>query len=131
MQAAPDPGAGLFVEVVDESMDIDPRPGVLQGSSVELPMARAPPRKIIEVDHGRDMWWSLPDGLSADIIAQDEQGLDVTFIWDWGENGRTGSWQPEGQPTSISRYHLNFTTMVQTNIDNGRKRDFRVVTVRD
>ena len=54
---------------------------------------------------------------------------DAGYTWDWGDT-REGSWQgSDGEGSSINRYLLNFQTWTQTNMDNGRKRTFRIVWV--
>lgn len=42
---------------------------------------------------------------------------------------RQGSYQPNGENTSINRYIIDFDTMYQRNIDNGRTRKVKVVFV--
>ena len=46
------------------------------------------------------------------------------------EDGRIGSWRPNGELTHINRYRVDFINNVQTNLDNGRKRSIRIVWVR-
>ena len=79
---------------------------------------------ILEVAFSNDMWWSMPPWISLPIYDQYALGKNVNYTWDWG-NTRSGSWSPEGQTTTINRYIIDFTEMIQTNIDNNRKRSVR------
>ena len=83
---------------------------------------------IIEVAFNNGMWWSIPQEMSAAIYARFTAGQDAGYTWDWGKS-RPGSWVRDGVKTSISRYTLDFTWMEQTNIDNKRKRSFRIAWV--
>ena len=94
---------------------------------VEDPMANM---QIIEVAFENDMWWSIPPEMSMALYEKHLSGQDAGYTWDWGES-RKGSWDPSGEETSINRYILDFTSMTQKNIDNGRLRSFRVVWVQD
>ena len=85
---------------------------------------------IIEVAFKHDKWWSIPQFLSAQLYHKHVNNEDAVHAWDWGEDGRTGSWTNDGEETKISRYHVNFTTSVQTNLDNQRKRSIRIIWVR-
>ena len=84
---------------------------------------------IIEVAFKSGHWWSIPQDMSAQLYAKHMQGEDGGYTWDWGEDGRAGSWRPEGFDTSINRYRIDFVSRIQTNIDNGRKRSIRIVWV--
>ena len=88
MDGDPLPGVGPMVQEVDKTMDIDSQPGLAPDKEKLGP--------IVEVAHGKDMWWSLPAWMSAGIVAQHEAGLDAGYTWDWAGT-RTGSWRPEGQ----------------------------------
>ena len=81
---------------------------------------------ILEVAYPHNMWWSLPPEISQRLYDEYIRGNDASYIWDWG-NTRSGSWSPEGKPTTINRYTIDFRTMVQTNSDNKRKRTARWV----
>jgi len=91
--------------------------------------------EIIEICYASqwdDMWWSLPKDMSADLMLEFRQGGDViepiTFEWEW--QGKRGTKRgPDGEPTNISSYTLNFDRMEQTNNDTGVVRRFRVVQV--
>ena len=85
---------------------------------------------IVEVAFPNGMWWSLPQETSEQLVAKMNEGEDAVYTWDWGPNGRRGSWAPDGQHTSVNRYRIDFQHMVQTNIDNDRKRSIRIVYVR-
>ena len=86
-------------------------------------------RPIIEIAFRNGMWWSLPQDMSQRLydkyVASES---DIGYAWDWGPS-RTGSWSPQDEETSINRYLLDFKRMEQTNIDNHRKRSFRIVWV--
>ena len=85
---------------------------------------------IIEVAYTYDRWWSLPPAESAKLYAFKVNDQDGSYVWDWGEDGRIGSWRPNGENTHINRYKVDFINNVQTNLDNGRKRSIRIVWVR-
>ena len=83
----------------------------------------------ILVSFNNDMWWAMPHELSDPILEQWNHGAQqVSFIWDWKAT-RTGSYQPDGAETSISRYIIDFDTMSQQNVDNNRIRKVKVVAV--
>ena len=83
----------------------------------------------IHVDFNNGMWWAMPQILSDSILEQWVNGAQqVSFIWDW-QATRKGSYQPNGADTSINRYIIDFDTMHQRNVDNGRTRKVKVVCV--
>ena len=102
------------------------------GLLTDVDMAASDDRKtypILEVAFPNDMWWSLPPFLSQTIYDAYARGNNAAYTWDWG-NKRNGSYvDPEGQSTSINRYTIDFDEMLQTNIDNNRKRSVRWVWV--
>ena len=102
------------------------------GLVTDVEMASGGDRKtypILEVAFPNDMWWSVPSWLSQDIYAQYALGNDVGYTWDWGDK-RNGSYvNPEGYTTTINRYTIDFTAMLQTNIDNNRKRSVRWIWI--
>ena len=85
---------------------------------------------IVEVAYNDGKWWSIPPAMSAQLYEKHTRNEDAIYTWDWGENGRTGAWSPDGEDTKISRYKIDFVAGVQTNIDNNRKRSIRIVWVR-
>ena len=85
---------------------------------------------IVEVALARDKWWSMPAELSRQLYEKYVGQHDASYVWDWGEGGRGGSWAPAGEETKINRYSIDFVNFVQTNIDNNRKRSIRIVWVR-
>ena len=85
---------------------------------------------IIEVAYRYYRWWSLPQETSAQLYATFVSNRDAVYTWDWGPDGRIGSWTPNGQQTHISRYKMDFINNIQTNIDNGRTRSIRIIWVR-
>ena len=83
----------------------------------------------IQIDFNHDMWWTVPRDLTDQILHQVQCGAqEVNFVWDWREF-RVGSFVLNGEATSLSRYVIDFTTMMQTNIDNGRTRSVKLVNV--
>ena len=83
----------------------------------------------IHVDFNNGMWWAMPHELSDSILNQYNNGAQqVSFVWNW-DGTRWGSYQPDGADTSLSRYSIDFDTMHQRNIDNGRARKVKVVCV--
>ena len=86
-------------------------------------------RKEILVEFNHDMWWMMPAELSTDILSEWQNGsTQVSFVWDWRET-RIGSFQLDGECTSLSRYIIDFQTMLQRNIDNNRTRRIKVVSI--
>ena len=85
---------------------------------------------LIEIAYGAAKWWSFPTADSKKLYEKycaGEQGIG--YVWDWGD-ARPGSYiNPEGENTTLSRYGLDFNRMQQTNLDNKRKRSFRIVWV--
>ena len=86
----------------------------------ECSIAVRPAVPIFEVAFKHDMWRSMPADLSQQLYERYESDEDVVYCWDWG-NSRYGSWAPEGNVTSISRYVIDFTTWAQRNLDNDRR----------
>ena len=91
---------------------------------------------IIEVAYKKDMWWSMPQELSQALYTKHLEGeTGIGYTWDWGvgsptaKRQRTGSWVPDGEETTINRYVIDFATMEQKNIDNGRLRSIRIAWV--
>ena len=83
----------------------------------------------ILVDFNNGMGWAMPHELSDSILEQWTSGAQqVSFIWDW-QATRKGSYQPDGEDTSINRYIIDFDTMHQRNMDNDRTRRVKVVCV--
>ena len=83
----------------------------------------------IHVEFNNGMWWAMPHDLSNGILQWWSNGSQqVSFIWDW-QGTRQGSYQPNGENTSINRYIIDFDTMYQRNLDNGRTRKVKVVFV--
>ena len=86
-------------------------------------------RQEIHVEFNNDMWWVMPDELSGGILNEWKNGaLQVSFVWDWGDS-RTGSYECNGEETSLSRYIIDFQTMMQRNTDNNRTRRVKVVCI--
>ena len=96
-------------------------PAVLQ------PTSKVP---VIEVAFPGGMWWTMPLEAAREILAlRAESHRYVMLVWDWGSS-RTGSFVRNGnEQTNFNRYELDFGEMLQTNIDNERRRSFRVVWV--
>ena len=83
----------------------------------------------IHVEFNNDMWWAMPHDLSDGILQRWTNGAQqVSFVWDW-QSTRQGSYQPNGENTSINRYMIDFDTMYQRNLDNDRNRKVKVVFV--
>ena len=75
---------------------------------------------IIEVAFNKNMWWSMPTEMSAQIYQMHLNVEDVVYTWDWGAS-RPGSFAPAGEQISINRYRIDFQSWEQVNIDNGRR----------
>ena len=83
---------------------------------------------IFEVAFKNGMWWSIPADISQEMYEKYKNNEDVAYTWDWG-NSRYGSWEPDGEMTSINRYVIDFQTWEQRNLDNDRRRSVRLVWV--
>ena len=105
------PGEDLLVQVANSAATM--RPG-------KIP--------IVEVAFKKDMWWPLPADTSHTLYQQHLNGEDAIYVWDW-RNYRTGSFVLEEQPTSLSRYVIDWSEKLQANLDNKRRRTIRIVWV--
>ena len=83
---------------------------------------------IFEVAFRHGMWWSIPAEMSQQIYHKYTNQEDAVYTWDWGD-ARAGSWQPDGEETSINRYMIDFEAWEQRNLDNDRRRSVRLVWV--
>ena len=101
----------------------------LEQPNMILALQRAAYTPIIEIAFRNGTWWQVPAPMSQNLydrcIANE---INIGYTWDWGDS-RTGSWSPDGEETAINRYLLDFNRMEQTNIDNNRKRSFRIAWV--
>ena len=60
------------------------------------------------------MWWELPLDVSLLIMDKREAGCaGATYVWDW-RTTRKGTYSD----TSLSRYEIDFKTMMQRNLDD-------------
>ena len=66
---------------------------------------------IVEVAFAHGKWWSMPQDLSETLYQEYESGRDAIYTWNWGEDGRAGSWTPNGERTSINRYVIDFAAV--------------------
>ena len=83
----------------------------------------------ILMEFNDSMWWMMPHELSGPIVENWRDGCQQSsYVWPW-HGTRQRSYQPRGAPSDISRYVIDFTTMQQRNIDNGRTRNIRIVYV--
>ena len=73
------------------------------------------PRRIpiIEVAFSKEMWWSIPQEISAELFAMFKAGQDAGYTWDRGDSWAT----------------IDFVRKQQTNIDNGRMRTIRLIWI--
>ena len=62
---------------------------------------------IFEVAFRHGMWWSIPAEMSQQIYHKYTNNEDAVYTWDWGD-ARAGSWQADGEETSINRYMIDF-----------------------
>ena len=84
---------------------------------------------VIEIAFKKGMWWALPQETSQALYDRYlANEINIGYTWDWGD-ARSGSWKPNDEETSISRYLLDFEAGLQKNIDNNRHRSMRVVWV--
>ena len=83
---------------------------------------------IFEVAFRGGTWWSIPSETSKRIYDEYKKKQNAVYIWDWGDS-RVGSWQLNGEETSISRYMIDFDVWEQRDLDNHRRRSVRLVWV--
>ena len=83
---------------------------------------------IFEVAFRGGTWWSIPSEMSQQIYDKYTNKENAVYTWDWGD-ARAGSWQPNGEETSINRYMIDFEVWEQRNLDNDRRRSVRLVWV--
>ena len=114
---AQDPGNDVAMEAVTA-----PDPAGLTPAATSLV-------PIVEIAHGKDMWWPVPAETSASILAYHNASQDAIYTWDWGDNGRDGSFKLNGEATKISRYRVDLRAGKQKNVDNLKEREVRVVWV--
>ena len=76
---------------------------------------------IIEVAYHDGKWWSLPRGLSQFCYECHERNMDAEFVWHWGEH-RT-------ETNQISKYQIDFVSMLQVNKNSNRIRSVRIAWV--
>ena len=126
----PQPYGFVVVAMASESMETDGSGVLEQLQLAEMACGSAPLVPIVEVAFRNDMWWSMPQVLSQQLIARMTEVENAVYTWNWSENGRTGSWAPDGESTSVNRYMHDFELMLERNIDNGRQRSIRIVYVR-
>ena len=96
----------------------------------ETACSMSEPRRIpiFEVAFRNGMWWSIPAAMSQQIYHKYTNQENAGYTWDWGD-ARAGSWQPDGEETSINRYMIDFEAWEQRNLDNNRRRSVRLVWV--
>ena len=83
---------------------------------------------IFEVTFKKGMWLSIPKDMSQQMYEKYKNNEDVGYTWDWGDS-RVGSWELDGEVTSINRYVIDFNTWEQRNLDDNRRRSVRLVWV--
>ena len=111
-----------------KNTDCDSLAAYLMAKPSEYSSAVKPAVPIFEVAFKNGMWWSIPADISQQMYEKYENNEDVGYTWDWGDSPY-GSWQPDGEQTSINRYVIDFTTWEQRNVDNDRRRSVRLVWV--
>ena len=84
------------------------------------------PMPIVEAAVRNDMWWAMPENLSAMIYKEYLMGCQgVSFVWSWS-NGRKCIWTNNGEDTNLNRYVIDFNQMVQKYTDSGGHRTIRI-----
>ena len=81
---------------------------------------------IFEVAFNNGTWLSMPEGLSQKLYEKYEDGEDAVYCWDL-QDSRSGSFEMDGEATSISRHQIHFGTWSQHNLDNRSRRSLRLV----
>ena len=74
---------------------------------------------IVEVACRYDVWWSIPQNISAHLIDKYMNGEDARYTWFAEDASRT---EPK-----VNQYEIDFATGVQTNLDTQRKRSIRII----
>ena len=115
--------------LASESMEIDGNGAPEHLELAELARNGVHLVPIVEVAFRNDMWWAIPQELSRELVARRAANENAVYCWDWGEQGRRGSYAPEGETTSLNRYIVDFELMRQRNLDNGRERSIRIVYI--
>ena len=83
----------------------------------------------IEVAFNNNMWWEIPEPASSQLLQLMQEGFtQASYVWDWGDT-RHGSFVNEDGATSLSRYTVNFRTLMQVNSDTQRTRRIRVIHI--
>ena len=100
----------------------------LMSEPSEFSSAVRPTVPIFEVAFRNGMWWSIPAEKSQEMYEKYINNQDVGYTWDW-EHLRYGSWELNGEKTTINCYVIDFTTWEQRNIDSHRRRSVRLVWV--
>ena len=85
---------------------------------------------IGEVAYRHGQWWTIAPEIAQMIFEKMRNGENALYTYDWGPDGREGSWRPEGQNTTINRYVIDFNSLTQMNIDNQSMRSIRIAYVR-
>jgi len=85
---------------------------------------------IVEVAYRHGQWWSIAGEIAQMILEKMRNGENALYTYDWGPDGREGSWRPEGQNTTINRYVIDFNSMTQMNLDSKHMRSIRIAYVR-
>jgi len=64
-----------------------------------------------------ETWWQMPPVLATQLEEQLSAKMEgATYVWPWKEESK-GTFRPDGELSGISRYQIDFDTMVTTNLD--------------
>ena len=104
----------LYITVAQLAQQTAPPDAYTEYTACSMSEPRIP---IFEVAFRHGMWWSIPAEMSQQIYHKYTNQEDAVYTWDWGD-ARAGSWQPNGEETSLNRYMIDFETWEQRNVDN-------------
>ena len=104
----------LYITVAQLAQQTAPPDAYTEYTACSMSEPRIP---IFEVAFRHGMWWSIPAEMSQQIYHKYTNQEDAVYTWDWGD-ARAGSWQANGEETSLNRYMIDFETWEQRNVDN-------------
>ena len=82
-----------------------------------------------QVKQQNELWWDIPPEISDAIEEARKNGCHAAvFTYDWGYQRNANFSDPVTQePTTLSRYEIDFNTKMQRNLDTGNRREVRLV----
>ena len=90
----PQPYGFVVVAMASESMETDGSGVLEQLQLAEMACGSAPLVPIVEVAFRNDMWWSMPQELSQQLIARMTAGENAVYTWNWAKTGEPDRGRP-------------------------------------